>query len=294
MAVRPHVQTPAPKAPLPWAVPCLKWVGGKRQLLSELLPVLTSAPFHEYHEPFVGGGAVFFALRALGFSQPFHMADVNIDLAMTYEAVKSHLGPLLGELRFLASEHTARSERAREVYFYAVRSVVPAAMVHRAARMIYLNRLCFNGLWRTNTKGLFNVPYGRHVNPTICDEDNLRACSAALKDATITCGDFEVSLSRVQAGDLCYLYSPYVPVNKTSNFVSYGKDGFGPKDQERLAAEFARLTKLGARVVLSNADCDVVRRLYEGHNIRSVSARRNVNSDGAKRGKVGEVIVTNF
>jgi DNA adenine methylase len=275
------------------AKPPFKWVGGKRQLLHVLLPLLTSQPFDRYHEPFVGGGAVFFALRNLGFNGRAWLSDINKDLLDAYCAISDATEELISVLL----EHTKHNS---ESYFYKVRKWKDYPEVYfdtplgRAARFVYLNRVCFNGLYRVNQSGEFNVPWGKYENPKICDEENLHACSVALKGAMIYCQDFSESLSRVASGDLCYLDPPYVPVSKTSNFTSYGKDGFSDKDQERLAAEFSRMDKLGARLVLSNADCSRVRELYASYNIHSTSARRNVNSVGSKRGKVGEVVVTNF
>jgi DNA adenine methylase len=275
------------------ARPFVKSVGGKTQLLHALLPILTSEPFGRYHEPFMGGGAVFFALHAHGFLGEAFLSDTHLDLVDAYCAVATEPDRLISVLQ-------RHKERNSEEYFYKVRrwkdhpDVRNDTLLGRAARLIYLNKTCFNGLSRYNRSGEFNTPWGKYKSPNICDEENLRACSLALAHTSIDCKDFAGSPSRVMPGDLVYLDPPYVPVSKTSNFTSYGKDGFGPKDQERLAAEFSRLAELGARVVLSNADCEEARALYGAWNIRSVSARRNVNSKGSKRGKVGEVIVTNF
>jgi DNA adenine methylase len=269
-----------------WAKPFVKWAGGKTQLLPVLLPVLQSQPFERYHEAFVGGGAAFFALRA-AFSGYAHLSDVNEDLVDAWRAVRDYPMLLIGDLQ----RH--RDLNSRE-HFEEVRRNRPGTEMGRAARMVYLNKTAYNGLWRVNSKGGFNTPWGKYVNPNICDSETIHACHHALKGVHVHTEDFRKSALRVKPGDLWYADPPYVPTSGTSNFVGYGKLGFGERDQGDLANEFRRLAALGARCVLSNSDCSWVRELYEGFNIRSVSARRNVNSKGDKRGPVGEVIVTNF
>jgi DNA adenine methylase len=274
------------------ARPFVKWAGGKTQLLHVLLPLLTSQPFRHYHEPFVGGGAVFFALAASRELERASLSDTNLDLTEAYSVITTDLEALVQKLEY-------HQEQNSEEYFYKLRAWRDSDLwddthIGRAARLLYLNKTCFNGLHRVNKAGQFNVPWGKYKHPKICDVGNLRACERALACASISCEDFESALWRVEPGDLVYLDPPYVPVSETSNFTSYSKEGFTSQDQERLAREFTRLGKLGAHLVLSNADCEEVRALYAAWNIRSVSARRNVNSKGDKRGKVGEVIVTNF
>jgi DNA adenine methylase len=267
------------------ALALAKWVGGKRQLLPVLLPVIQSQTFGAYHEPFVGGGAVFFALRAT-FDGPCYLSDVNEDLMDAYQAVRDDLSMLMMKLGEHAKKHSKE-------YYYELRAHPYGDATTRAARMLYLNRACFNGIYRVNSKGLFNVPWGDHESVTF-DAEGLRACSRALTHTGLHTEDFRQSLTRVKSGDLVYLDSPYVPLSGTSNFVGYGRLGFGERDQEDLAEVFRTLASRGARCVLSNSDCSWVRELYEGFTIRSVSARRNVNSKGNKRGPVGEVVVTNF
>jgi DNA adenine methylase len=273
-------------APRAYAKPWCKAVGGKTQLLPVLLPILQSQPFHAYHEAFVGGGAVFFALRAT-FQGPCFLADTNEDLMDGWRAVRNQPLMLIHELQ-------KHRERNCKEYFEEVRRWAPTSELDRAARFIYLNKTAFNGLWRVNQKGQMNVPWGKYENPSVCDAETVHACHASLKGVHVHTEGFEQSLARVKPGDLVYMDPPYVPVSVTSNFTGYGKLGFGERDQEDLAGEFRRLDKLGAKCVLSNSDCSWVRELYEGFNIRSVSARRNVNSDGKKRGPVAEVVVTNF
>jgi DNA adenine methylase len=270
------------------ATPFVKFAGGKRQLLPVLMPLFVSRPFQRYHEPFVGGGAAFFAIRST-FRGPAYLSDTNEDLLDAYRAVRDDLS-MLGKL--LEAHQSSHSE----LHYYEVRKhpkLYDHDVASRAARMVYLNRACFNGLYRVNSKGEFNVPFGKHEK-VVFDWENLRACSTALKNTDVRVEDFRQSALRVKAGDLWYADPPYVPVSKTSNFVGYGKDGFGESDQEDLAEVFCHLDSIGARLVLSNADCKPVRDLYQGFNIQSVSARRSVNSKSNGRGPVGEVIVTNF
>lgn len=280
------------------AKPFLKWVGGKTQLLPTLLPLIQSqlTPKSAYHEPFVGGGAVSFGLKANGFNGPMYLSDANADLVNAYACVAGSVELLIEKLLHL-------SEKNSEAFYYEVRAFSnPLATIGshwdapfwRAARFIYLNKTCFNGLTRYNRKGEFNVPWGKYKSPTICDGENLRACSAALERATVECQDFTVVLQNARAGDVAYLDPPYVPVSKTSSFTGYSKDGFTTLDQAKLEDACRKLDRLGAKFVLSNSDCEETRGLYHKWNVQGVQARRNVNSVGSKRGAVGEIVVTNF
>jgi DNA adenine methylase len=281
-----------------FAKPFLKWAGGKAQLLPTLLPLIQGQlkQGSAYHEPFLGGGAVFFALRAAGFAGRACLSDVNVALVNAYIQVALFPERLIRELEIHAEVHSRD-------YFYAVReelnTLASLSLLARAAHFIYLNKTCFNGLYRVNAKtGTFNVPIGRFKSPpTICDAENIRACAAAIRSVestAIQAAPFEVNLSAMRAGDVAYLDPPYVPVSKTSNFVGYGRDGFTSLDQAKLEHELTKLDRLGAKFVLSNADCEETRTLYRKWNVKSVEARRNVNSKGAKRGPVGELVVTNF
>jgi DNA adenine methylase len=278
------------------ARPFVKMVGGKTQLLPAILPLIQSQlePGSTYHEPFLGGGAVFFALRSAGFAGKCVLSDSNMNLVGTYNLIadEDYVELLIAELR-------VHEKLNSEKYFYEKREqfntyfLTPLA---RAALFIYLNKTCFNGLHRVNGKtGHFNVPWGRYKDPTICDAENLRACSLALgKKVHMDSYDYTFVLERCMARDVVYLDPPYVPVSKTSNFVGYGKGGFTSLDQAKLEHELTKIDRLGAKFVLSNADCEETRTLYRKWNVQSVSARRNVNSKGKKRGPVGELVVTNF
>jgi DNA adenine methylase len=265
------------------AAPFLKMPGGKRQLLPEIR-ARAPASFGRYLEPFVGGGAVFFDLFASGLKSPAYIADANAELVATYRAVQGDVDGVIAALRPHERQHCA--ER-----YYAVRAQRPRSEAAVAARMIYLNRTCFNGVYRVNKSGGFNVPIGRYANPTICDADNLRACSLALAGAEIACADFASVMAVAKRGDWVYCDPPYLPVSATGDFTSYTAAGFSLADHERLAGCARRLVESGVHVLLSNADLPVVRQLYEGFEMRVVKARRNINSRGGKRGDVGELLI---
>ncbi|MBT6272790.1 MAG: DNA adenine methylase, partial [Chromatiales bacterium] len=266
------------------AKPFLKWVGGKRQLLSTLVAkVRRAGDFRTFHEPFLGGGAVFFGLRKEGLlSGPATLSDVNSNLIEAYVAVRHHLDDVIKLL------HAHKRKHGKD-YYYMVRAEVPSTLVGRAARIIYLNRTCFNGLYRENKKGQFNTPMGRYVDPVICDENNLRAVSAELATANLCADSFELSLSRVEKGDLVYMDPPYIPVSETSYFTAYSKSDFREEEQRVLARACVQLDRLGAKFIASNSDTSFTRELYDAFSIDSIKATRKINSKVEGRGKVGEV-----
>lgn len=270
--------------------PFLKWAGGKRQLLHELVPRTTEhlGP-GRYHEPFVGGGALFFELYGLGRLGRKHayLSDTNPRLIETYGAVQHDVEAVIEHLRDHAANHS-------HDYYYEVRATVPDTFATRAARIIYLNRTCFNGLFRENKRGEFNVPIGRYANPRICNEENLRAVSAALQRATVACESFDVVVRRAKPGDFVYFDPPYHPLSGTANFTSYHEGDFTEDDQSALADVFDRLTENGVFAMLSNSDTPLIRELYDGYETATVHAARNVNSRSDRRGKISELIVTNF
>ena len=259
--------------------PFLKWVGGKGQLLSQLWPHLPER-FERYHEPFLGGGALFFALRP----RRAFLSDVNRELIDCYTAVRDQIEDVVEALR----EH-----RYEQEHYYAVRAQNPFLLspAERAARTIFLNRTGFNGLYRVNRSGQFNVPFGRYTNPLICDEANLRACSRVLQDAELRVQDFTLAADGMLPGDLAYFDPPYVPVSSTANFTGYSADGFNSNDQARLARLFGRLVERGVHGLLSNADMPALRDLYASFPAATLLASRAVNCDISKRGKVNEVLV---
>lgn len=281
---------PSPTAMPRLPEPFLKWAGGKRQLLPMILPEIDRArPWKRYHEPFIGGGAVFFELArtgALGRAQPF-LSDLNEGLIEVYQALAEDVGGVIAHL----AKH--RDRHAHD-HYYAVRAAVPEDRIARAARLIYLNRTCFNGLFRVNSRGLFNVPMGRYKAPKILNEANLRACAAALQKARLAVQPFDAVLSAARPGDLVYFDPPYDPVSETANFTAYAREAFGKPEQRRLAAVMGELTAKGVKVILSNSATPFIRGLYRDYRVAIVQATRNVNRDASKRGPVDEVLVSNF
>jgi len=284
----PLVQIPAP-APTD---PFIKWVGGKRRLLPQLEPLMPPGVERRRHvEPFVGGGAFFFA-RA---PHDALLCDVNPALVTTYEAVRDELESVIAALAALARRHgKERYYAVRERYNAARTGTKPVSKASQAAMFIYLNKTCFNGLHRVNRKGEFNVPMGRYKNPRILDEERLRDASVALQRAQIRCEGFEGLLRTAKPGDFIYLDPPYEPVSRTASFTGYAKNGFSQDDQVRLRDVFAALHKRGCKLMLSNSDVPFIRELYADWAVHTVHAARAVNSDASRRGKVPEVVVTSY
>jgi len=266
--------------------PFIKWAGGKTQLLTNILRELP-AKIPTYYEPFMGGAAVFFALAAEGRIQRAVLNDWNKELVETYETVRDEPDALIEALTALKARYTNDAEGT----FAQVRASEPETKVARAARMIFLNKTCFNGLYRVNRAGKFNVPFGKFKNPGIFDAELLRACSQALHNVEIHNGDFADCVKSARLGDVAYFDPPYVPVSVTANFTSYTAIGFSMADQERLATLFGVLSDRGVHVLLSNADVASVRDLYRDFQIVSVQVKRQINSKADRRGPVGEVIV---
>ena len=279
---------PRRRAPGGGAQPFLKWVGGKGGLLTQLEPLLP--PDHarrRYFEPFLGGGAMFFHLgprRAV-------LGDMNKELVATYQVVADDVEALIRVLERMAGEHC-------ETHFYATREAWNdgrvRSRVERAATFIYFNRTCFNGLWRVNRAGKYNVPMGRYANPSVCLPERLRAASVALAGAQIKYSSYGDTLESAAAGDLVYLDPPYQPVSATANFTGYNAEAFDEKAQRKLAATFHRLDERGCLVMQSNSDTPLIRQLYARYRIDVVMAARNVNSRADKRGAVQEVVVRNY
>ncbi len=267
------------------ARPVLKWAGGKGRLLPQLLARLPD-DFQAYHEPFIGGGALFFALAGAGRSGPAYLSDANPSLIDVYRALRDGVDEVIAALQ----GHVYERE-----HYYRVRAQRPAdlSLPERAARVIYLNKTCYNGLYRENKRGEFNVPFGRYKNPTICDEPNLRAAARALQGVDVARRPFSTVLDHARPGDFVYFDPPYHPLSPTANFTAYDRAGFGPDDQQRLRDVFAALGERGVRAMLSNSDTPFVRELYDGFRIEQVWVGRAVNSKAGGRGKVAEVIVRN-
>lgn len=267
------------------ARPFLKWAGGKRRLLAQYAPLLP-AEIRGYHEPFLGSGAVFFFLRPR-LQGRICLSDRVGELAATYRAVRDDVEGVIRRLR----RHTYGKE-----HYYRVRAQNPKRLspAGRAARFIYLNRTGFNGLYRVNRRGEFNVPFGRYVNPTICDAEGLRAASAALAEAAVEVGGFSVLPKKVRPGDFVYLDPPYHPLGGTSNFTAYTSDGFGDGEQRRLAETCRALDEKGARFMLSNSDTPLIHTLYKGFRIGRAFALRAINSNPARRGRIAELVIRNY
>lgn len=272
--------------------PFVKWVGGKRQLLTQfrLMNLYPPEKFDpksgKYFEPFVGGGAVFFDL----LPESAYLSDLNNELVIAYNVIKRDVENLIKSLK----KHKLDKE-----YFLKIRAQNPETLsdIDTASRFIYLNRTCFNGMYRVNSKGGFNVPFGKYENPLICDEINLRKASEALKNVEIKKQDYKEVLKKAKKGDFVYFDPPYYPVSKTASFTSYTSELFLDKEQIELRDTYVDLHKRGCFVMLSNSDTPFINKIYsepKGLRITKVQAGRAINSDASKRGKITEVLVTNY
>jgi DNA adenine methylase len=261
------------------ARPFIKWAGGKRQILRELVQRVPK--FKTYHEPFLGGGALFFALRPAKAV----LADNNLRLVRAWRGVRDDVETVIALLQTYPHDREFFLE-LRE------RPIDQATDPEVAAWFIYLNKTGYNGLYRVNSRNVFNVPFGRYSNPTICDATNLRACAKALQGIEILHDDFGSVLGRARRGDFVYFDPPYVPLSTTSVFTSYTAEGFGREDQRRLRDVALKLKAKGVHVLLSNSSSALVRDLYaDRFVVEEVSANRNLNCKGEKRGPVTEVII---
>lgn len=266
--------------------PFLKWAGGKSQLLDQYSPFFPRGDrIRRYFEPFLGSAAVYFHL------QPDNacLADVNEKLVEIYQVVQQDVEDLIQLLR---------NYRNVEEHFYQVRAQNPSSLnkTERAARLIYLNKTCYNGLYRENRKGEFNVPFGRYKNPRICDETRLRTAARALQGVDFQVDDFEQVVAPAGPGDFIYFDPPYAPLNATSNFTGYDRRGFSTDDQRRLAETYHRLSSGGCNVMLSNSSAPLVLDLYSGRGYRllEIEARRSINSKADGRGPVTELLILNY
>ncbi|MEO1132895.1 MAG: DNA adenine methylase [Cyanobacteria bacterium J06639_1] len=266
------------------AKPFLKWAGGKRRLLAQYEP---HWPQFEgaYLEPFVGSGAVFFHWQP----QRSHLSDINPELVNAYQCVRDYLPELEKQLALHRDRH------GRD-YYYATRSLSPQDLspVQRAARLIYLNKTCFNGLYRENSRGEFNVPMGKYKKPSILQSDVLRAASEALQGVDVDLAPFWEVGDRAQPGDFVYFDPPYYPLNATSRFTAYTRHAFGDAEQVQLRDLFATFRERGILAAVSNSDCPQVRELYAEFRSIEISAERAINSKGDRRGRIGELLVLNY
>lgn len=266
------------------ALPFLKWAGGKRQLLSEIDRLLPPER-KVYYEPFLGGGALFFHLDPPGSV----LGDRNGELINAFEVVRDDTENLITLLKRHGHRHNCE-------YYYRLRARNPARLtpLQRAARLIYLNKTCYNGLYRVNSRGEFNVPCGAYRNPRICDANNLRMVQRRLQSASLLCADYQEIVENAGPGDFVYFDPPYHPLARSGGFVSYVESGFDLEEQKRLASTFSELTDRGVSCMLSNSAAPEILELYANFHIHRVRALRAINSIGAGRGKIDEIIVTNY
>ncbi len=266
--------------------PIVKWAGGKTKLLDELLG-RTPSSYRRYFEPFVGGGALFFRLAP----DDAVLNDRNADLITTYRCIAWNVEAVIKRLQAHKAQHG-------ETHYYQVRERFndrsrKSSDIERAATFIYLNKTCYNGLYRVNQGGDFNVPMGRYTDPPICDAPRLRAASRVLQQADLRSGHYADAVDGARSGDLVYFDPPYHPVSETANFTSYTTDCFDENDQRQLADVTRLLDARGCTVMVSNSDTPFIRALYRDFTITRVTCARAINSNAASRGAVNEVIVTN-
>ena len=266
----------------------VKWAGGKKQLIDQFKPFFPKE-IKRYSDPFVGGGAVLFYVLKNYKPKEVFIFDINEELINTYETIKNDVENLIVELKKLKSLHNKE-------HYYEIRAENPQLLskLTRASRFIYLNKTCFNGLYRVNSKGSFNVPIGSYKNPLICPEDDLREISKLLKNVNIICGGFEECLKLAKKKDFIYFDPPYYPLNKSS-FTTYTKDKFLDEEQIKLKEVFSKLDKKKCKVMLSNSDTKFIKDLYEEYQpIKKVRATRMINCNASKRGKINEIVVRNY
>ncbi len=299
------------------AKPFIKWAGGKGQLLNEIdarLPqALKDGAIDRYVEPFVGGGALFFHVVQNYPVRRAYLSDVNPEVVLLYRTVQREVEELIARLRDVEARYLPMATGERKAFYYDVRTQFNAALpsfdfdhyseawIERSAHFIFMNKTCFNGLFRVNSKGEFNVPIGRYKRPTICDETTLRAASALLQEAEIHRGDFEACTSGVDERSFVYFDPPYRPISATASFKSYAKGGFDDAEQLRLARFFRRLDERDALLMLSNSDPhnedpedDFFEQAYAGFRIERIQARRTINSKAGKRGEISELLILNY
>ncbi len=298
--------------------PFVKWPGGKRQLLYELehrLPprIKSSKVISRYVEPFVGGGAFFFFLRNKYQVKKSFLIDINPEIIMAYKVIKEDYQELSDILKNLEQVHLDKNENKRRENYYNIRKEYNdqgkkfnyqdhnPEWISRTAQFIFLNKTGYNGLYRLNSKGEFNVPFGRYENPTICDTLNLRLVHEALKRTRLECADFSLAEKYIQKGTLVYMDPPYRPLSSTAHFTSYSTQGFDDDDQLKLAEFFTNMDEKGAFLLLSNSDPknedpedEFFDNLYAKYKIDRIQAKRNINRNSSLRGAINELLVRNY
>jgi DNA adenine methylase len=274
------------------AKPFLKWVGGKGQLLEQFQNLLPQK-YNSYFEPFIGGGAVFFAINP----KKSHINDINKTLVKTYTHIKDNTEKLIKSLKKLEQEFNTKNDDARKEFYYSLREKYNALShedFDKSLYFLFFNKTAFNGVYRENSKGGFNVPMGSYKNPKIVDEENLRLVSQILSNTKITSGSFVDAVKNAKAGDFVYFDPPYHPLSETSKFTSYSKDSFSKDDQIRLRDLFIELDKKGVYIMLSNSSAPFIQEIYSGYKQIPVYATRMINSKSDKRGKISEVVIVNY
>lgn len=291
--------------------PFLKWAGGKGQLLKEIAKYypFEVADITKYAEPFVGGGAVLFDILSKYELEEIYISDINAELINTYCTIRDDIDKLVEVLAFMQSEFVPMGTEARKMYYLAQRkrfnelkvNVRNSSCIEKAALMIFLNKTCFNGLYRVNKKGLFNVPVGSYKNPTICDEENLRSVSEKLQKVTIVCGDYRESATFIDDHTFVYFDPPYRPIAETASFTAYTENLFNDKEQIELARFVDDMNRTGAKIVVSNSDPknfndedDFFDNIYSSYKIKRVEATRMINCNSEARGKIKELLISNF
>lgn len=278
------------------AKPFIKWVGGKGKLIPELVKLFPKK-FNNYFEPFVGGGALFYEVKQKNEIAFSSINDINKKLIITYKQIQQNPDKLISKLKKIESKYKKLLPEEQKEYFYSIRKKYNEKNLNDltiSSYLIFLNKTCFNGMYRENSKGGYNIPFGDQRNPTICNEENIINVSICLKDTEINNLPFEEATKKCKKGDFIYFDPPYYPTNITSSFTSYHKDSFGPTEQEKLRDIFIELDKKGCFVMLSNSDTEFIKNLYKDFNINYIYAARSINSKASKRGKIKEVVITNY
>lgn len=292
--------------------PFVKWAGGKGSLIPQLnnfYPYeLKNGIIERYIEPFVGGGAVLIDILQKYDIQEVYAFDINIDLINSYNVIKCNVEELINNLKQMETEYLQLGQEERKNYFYNIRNEYNnyeleenEQNIQKAAQFIYLNRTCFNGLYRVNKNGKFNVPIGSYKNPTICDEENLRQLSQLIQNVQFQYGDYSKSMEYVTENTFVYFDPPYRPLNVTSGFTSYTKEDFNDENQKELARFYGELNVRNAKLMLSNSNPKNINKedtffdnIYQGFNINQIQASRMINANSNGRGKISEILVTNY
>lgn len=273
--------------------PFVKWAGGKRQLLPIIEQNLPEK-FDTYFEPFLGGGALLFHLLSTKENVTYSVSDLNSDLVLAYTTIRDRIDNLIQSLK----NHEKNYQKNSKEYYYNIRDSTPRSEIEKTSRLLFLNRTCFNGLYRVNSSGKFNVPLGRYTNPNIVNEENLRSVSSILQSnkVSIKCRDFESVLNDAKKGDLVYFDPPYQPVSDTANFTSYTNRDFTFDDLSRLSELCHKLDEKGCKVLLSNSDSKVVSKMFSQKTwkISKINANRSINSNSKKRTGHFELLIKNY